>query len=501
MANLPTKTLDSIVRRGLGLFRSAFPDLPMGTKRFLGRLSRAVSRNIWGLQKSIEDADADIVPSSKSSDDILSSWAELLGLPDGEGGYGRLKPKAASGGASTLTGVLGTVYADGMIATAEDGTTEIRLSGAVTIAGTPPGFGSAPASFVAVTKGTVGNLAVGTVCTWQDPPAGADATFTLTAELADGTDAEDNPSVFGRIVSRLQTPTRGGVAEDYREWLEGVDGVVDVFVYPRRSGTGTVDVVIVGGGSGADRVPTEATRLDADAALKAKRPVAAESVNVVLPTAAAGGRVVRLRVVPAADKYDFDWVDTGASYTVDAGGYAAGPPATLRLNTLAPTSLKTAVDAYKAGTGDAPRLQVLSTGIVINAPIGVVDYADAGGKTTLTLDTVTEAWTPPSDGDTVYAYGPVVATIAAGVQALANALGPSRVSGYGDDLTPWPDKLTLSGLIGVAEAAIDTDGTKLVDEVIAGGATIDGAAADVQGADNTDDGPELLYLGHVAITQ
>lgn len=499
--NLPSKTLDQIVRRGTGLFRAAFSGLPMGTKRFLGRTARAVARNLWGLHKSIEDIDADIVPSSKTSDDILSGWAELLGLPDGEGGYGRLKPKAASGGAATLTGVLGTVYGDALTATADDGSTQIQLSGAVTIVGTPPGFGSVPAVFVAVTKGTVSNLPKGTVCTWDNPPAGADATFTLTADMSGGLDTEDNPSVFGRIVSRLQTPPRGGVSEDYREWLENAVGVASVYLYPRRSGTGTVDIVIVGGGTGAARVPSDATRQAAADDIDAARPVAAESADVLLPSIAATGRLVRVRVIPAATKYAFDWDDTGGTYTVDL--YAAGPPATLRLNTLAPDSLKAAIDTYKASptTEPKPRLQVLSTGSVVNASIGCVDYADAGGKTTLTLDTVTSAWTTPTVGDAVYAYGPVVATIAVGIVALCDSLGPSRASGFADEFTSWPDELTISGLSSIAEIAIDSDGTKLIDKVLDGGVTIDGAATDVQGTDDTVDGPELLYLRAVAVTQ
>lgn len=494
---LPTKTLDGIVRRGLALFRSAF-DLPVGTKRFLGRMSRAVSRNMWGLHKAVEDVDADIVPSAKSSDDRLSQEAELLGLPDGEGGYGRLQPTVASGGAATLTGVLGTVFSDGLVAVAEDGTTEIALSGSVTIVGTPPGFGSIGGAFVAVTKGTVGNLPIGTVCTWQSPPAGADTTFTLTTALGGAIDTEDNPGVFSRIVSRLQTPPRGGVAEDYREWAESVGGIDAVYIYPCRSGTGTVDVVIAGGGSGTARVPTEATREAGAAALELLRPIGAESVNVVVP-ATNTGHLVRVRIVPAATRYNFDWDDTAASYTVDL--YAPGPPATLRLNIIAPATLKTAIDTYNAGNGLAPRLQVVSTGSVINASIRAVAWSDGGGKTTLTLETVTAAWTTPTVGDTVYAYGPTVATIAAGVLALCDALGPSRVSGYGDDLTPWIDQLTVSGISAIAEGAIDTDGTKLIAKVLDGGATIDGAALDVQGSDATVLGPELLFLSHITITQ
>jgi hypothetical protein len=170
----------------------------------------------------------------------------------------------------------------------------------------------------------------------------------------------------------------------------------------------------------------------------------------------------------------------------------------LELSAAIPATLKAAIDAYVAGTGLAPRLQVLSEDSVINVPVGAVDYDVT--ETILTLETLPDTWVPPEVGDAVYAYGPVVATIAAGALALCDSLGPSRVSGYGDALTPWSDKLTISGLTAVAENAIDSDGTELIAEVAAGGITIDGTAADVRGEDSTQ-GPELLYLLHVAVVR
>lgn len=501
MASLPTLSRDAVERRVLAFFRTAFDGLPLGVKRFLGRSARALSNNIWGLHNAIENIDADIVPSAKSSDDVLSDWAFTLGLPDGAGGYGRRVALASSGGVATLTGVLGTAYLDGSIAVAEDGTTEVALSGAVTIAGTPPGFGSvAGAKFVGVTTGVVSNLPVGSKLTWQNPPPGADVSFTLTSALTDGADVEDNPTLFARIITRLQTPPRGGVAEDFREWAESASGIVYAYIYGRRQGTGTVDVVVVTGGTGQGRIPSETQRAAADAAIQAARPIGAEQVNTLVPSMPnANGHVARVRVAPFASKYNFDWDDTADTYTVDL--YTPGPPATLRLNVLAPATLKAQIDAYAAGTAPAPRLQVLSTGSVINGSIGCVAWVDGGGKTTLTLETVTSKFTTPTVGDTVYAYGPAVATIAAGVLALADSLGPSRVSGYADSITPWHDRLTVSGLIGVAEAAIDTDGTSLIEEVLVNGATIDGVELDVRGADATvTTAPELLYWKHIAVT-
>jgi len=57
------------------------------------------------------------------------------------------------------------------------------LSGAIAVAGAPPGAGSVVGKFIAVTPGTAGNLPVGTVLTWQSPPSGADSTVTLTSPL------------------------------------------------------------------------------------------------------------------------------------------------------------------------------------------------------------------------------------------------------------------------------------------------------------------------------
>ena len=496
---LPTSTLTDLIQIGLAYCRTSFQGFPLGTRTFLGRTIRAVALSIWGLHKALETLDADIIPSAKSSTDVLAEWASLLALPDGRGGYGPLAPTLATGGVATLTGTKGTVYPSGSVATAEDGTTQIELSGSVTIPGSGTGFGSITGQFIAITPGTDGNLPVGTVCSWDSAPSGADPTFTLTSPLEGGADTEDNPAVFGRIKDRLQTPPRGGVAEDYRLWAQQ-GGAGTTYVYPRRSGTGSTDIVITVAGSGQGRKPSVAIQTAVQNVIATKRPAAEDTVNVLLPYMPnASGHLVRVRVTPSRTKYNFDWDDTAGPYTVDL--YGGGPPATLRLNTLAPATLKNAIDVYIAGNGSAPRLQVLSTGSVINLPIKAVAWSDGGGKTTLTLETVPSTWTTPTVGDTVYAYGPVVAAIADGILDLADALGSSRVSGYADAISPWFDTLSIAGIISVAESAIDSDGTLFLQNVPTGGATIDGVVADVRAADNSSNPPEILYLSHVAVTQ
>lgn len=501
---IPTQSLANIIARALGNFRTSFAGFPLGIKTFLGRVARSVGMQVWGLQKSVEDLDRDIVPSAQSSTQALANFANLFGLPDGSGNgtFGPLVAAAASGGQANPTGAGGTTFAQGLVAVAEDGTTQIAVSAATTIPGGAGVTGSILTKFVAVTTGTVGNLPAGTVCTWQSAPPGADPSFTLTSGLSGGTDTEANPSVATRIAQRLQNPPRGGVSEDYTNWAETVSGIVAVYIYPRRSGTGIVDVIPLVGGSGTGRVPSSTLIALVQSAIDSLRPVGADQVQVLQAFTAAAGHLVRVRVIPNGVANAFDWDDTsGGPFTVDAGGYSAGPPATLRLNTLAPASLKNAITAWINGsTSLKPRLQVLSTGSVVNVPIGCVNFADGGGKTTLTLDTLPSNWVAPTAGDTVYAYGPVVGPIATPIAALANALGPSRQSGYGDTFLPWQDTLTISDIIAIAQGALDSTGNKLITEVPVGLATIDGVAADVQASDATINPPELLYLSHVAIT-
>lgn len=491
-------TLDAWKTRALAHFRSSLPGWPLGARKFLGRVSRALSLVGWQLHGALEEVERDIVPSQNSSSGSLEEWAFTTGLPDGEDGFGRKKPTTASGGAATLTGVLGTIYPANLVATAEDGETQIKLVSAVTIPGSGTGSGSIAGAFVAVTAGSAGELATGTVCTWENPPTGADPTFTLTSGLTDGEDEEEDHDLYTRLVSRLQNPPRGGVVADFKLWAL-VSSIVNVYVYPKRSGTATVDVVVAEGGNGTARQPSEAVRVEAEDAIRASMGADIDELNVLVPYMPAGNaHAVRVRVVPSRTKYNFDWDDTTPRTVLT---YAAGPPATLQLNGDIAQSLKDAIDAYKASptTVQAPRLQVISTGATINPSIRAVDYVD--GTDTLTLETVPSGWTAPTVGDAVYAYGPVVATIANAILALCNALGPSKVSGFADTIEPWEDTLTISAITAAAETALDTDGTKLVSKVLTNGATIDGLNGDFQPDDYGADGPELIHLKSIAVTQ
>lgn len=500
--SLPTVVWSTIQARGRAFFRTAFPGKPMGLKQFFGQLTRAVAINIWSGQKTLEALSQDIVPQPQSSSLALSMWAWLLGLPDGDGDYGRLKPTLAAGGAASLTGEQGTSFPDGATATAEDGTTQIELSGTVAIAGSS-GLGSVDGVFVAVTLGTVGNLPIGTVMTWDSPPSGADPTFTLTSALAGAIDEETNAAVYQRIVQRLQFPPQGGNATDYERWAQLAAAITGIYVYPRRDGTGTVDIVITTAGHGTARVPSEALRVLAQAFIDENRPAAADASTVYVPQVY-DGHVVRVRVEPTnANPFDWGADAPGTAYTVAASGYTAGPPAKIKLTALAPDSLTAAVAAYIAGTATAPRIQVLSTdGAAVNPPIRVVSIATVAGPVSeLTLETLPTAWTAPSDGDTIYPYGTLVGVIAPLLETYIDGLGPSRESGFANEFDEWDDTIRVNQLSRVAEDAVDATGAPYVIEVIDEGAMIDGAETNVQASDDSPGAPEMLWAKHIAVTQ
>lgn len=70
-----------------------------------------------------------------------------------------------------------------------------------------------------------------------------------TAELGEildeGVEAEDNESLFNRLMVKIQTPATSGNKYNFMNWALEVTGVGDAKVFPIANGPGTVKVVIV----------------------------------------------------------------------------------------------------------------------------------------------------------------------------------------------------------------------------------------------------------------
>jgi uncharacterized phage protein gp47/JayE len=488
-------SLATLEQQAIAFVRTRFPGRATGPQNFLGKIARVVAMALFGLQRTAEAIDKDAVPTNRTSTLALDLWAFVFGVPSNAGGYGRNQPTAATGGQAPVTGRAGITVAAGLILTAPDGVTQIRLNGPVTLPGT--------GSFVAVTKGTSGNLPAGTQLSFVSPPAGCDGTVTLTSPLGGALDLESNASLLQRIYFRLQTPPKGGAVVDYKTWAEEIDGVYIAYVYPRRLGSGTVDVVITAAGSGAGRVPPPAVQNAVTSAITALLPTDVEIYETLVPSQPAGKTLsIRVRAVAAAAQYAWDWDDTSASYTVAA--FAAGPPATVTLNIAAPVSLTTAIDG-----GFTPRIQIVSS--AAGAPVVPMQArvtAYDGTKTILTLENPTPAGlVAPNVGDAIYAGSYAAPLVAQAVLAYVDSVGPSRASGYGDIVVSWDDLISIWRIGQTAIDVLDTDGrTKMVKNLVPGGVTIAvGAGApsavDYQPTDTLIAPPELALAARVVCTQ
>jgi len=480
----------------LGFFRGKLTGWGLSSKDFFGKLAATATLLHYQFLKTARQIDLDAVPTQKTSTAGLDEWAENgTGVPNGAGGYGRKGAVAATGGEAPFTGVGGTIITDGLALTASDGVTKFAVvDGPYTIPGVAPATGSVTAKINATTAGEAGNLDADAVLSIDSPPMGADSSVTLTVGLDGGTDEEANGALLSRVQGNIRNPPKALTGPDLREVAEGIAGCSRAYVYGVRNGTGTWDVVPVTSGTGSGRDPGDtavATTVGGKvkAALDAARNITVEGARTLRPTFSGSGRRILVRCTVSASKYSFDWDSSSSPATVDT----IVDTTHIKLDTLAATSLKAAIDA-----GNTPRIQIRTTGAVLPIEHRCTAWSDGGGKTTLTLETALTAATTPTVGDPVHAGGPIVATVAAALLDYIDSLGPSKVSGLADTSDDWDDTIRIDQLRRAALDAVDSDGTRMVIAMPAA-PTIDGSAADVQAADNTTDPPELLFARSITV--
>ncbi len=93
---------------------------------------------------------------------------------------------------------------------------------------------------------------------------------------------------------------------------------------------------------------------------------------------------------------------------------------------------------------------------------------------------------------------PLRAPAATAIRAVVDALGPSKASGYQDTTQSWDDVLRVAAIEGACLDAKDTDGTRLIIDLVAQ-PTINGASTNLEAVDNSTNPPELLYLKWVSV--
>lgn len=489
----------------------------LGPRQYLGAKGRALAQLLASVQKGIEDVDRDIVPGAqetvngvrraRNSTQGLDDWAFDLGLPTNRpGGFGRNGEQAASGGAGVPGGAPGTV----VMANTKlvDPTSKVTLecvSGFILPTGA--------IEIQAITPGEAGNLPVGTKLTWLSPPAGLAALLTLSTGLSGGYEVESDLDLADRIVRWLQSPPHGGTAADLRRWAEeALDdkgrslGIVRAWVYIHRNGIGSADIVISQGGTGLGRDPGGIKRTAVQTYVDARR-IATDTIRVLQP-GFPGSREfwARIRCVPNSG-FKYDW-DDGGTPMIAVGGTGT---AVVILGARPPPRLQTAID-----NAELPRLQFGFFGPVF-APIPTQIRATAyaantpmAGQCTLTLESALPQ--AVAGGDWIFAGGPAVVPVALAALAEVDATGPSKQSGYQDEITDsWRAIVAVSSIARAALDAIGEDGTKVLSYSQAVGEgvgitfninNLGWTDSDVPLFDNTPPNPpELPFCSFVWVTQ
>lgn len=506
---LPSET--TVFQYYIQLFQAQNSTWDLSDKSFFGLLARAMAQGTMLLMDAVADADADSVPAYKQDSDgtllsrcssaALDAWAITYGLPSGTAGvYGRKGAQGSSGGIGLPTcSIGGTNIGAASTLTDSTGGVTVATTAAIVTDGPP---NTLTVSLISTTKGAAANLPVGSVLTWTAPPAGVSSTMTLTSALTGGSDRETDGALLARILFRLQNPPRGGTAADYRYWAEGstdsarnnaTNNIFRAYVYPMRSGAGSVDVLPLISGSGTGRAPASVTAVQAY--MNTVRPVTA-TCNVIQASMPAG-RALRVQIFPQAHtKYAYDYLDGSLSTAIKAGSTTT-TVVILTVNLQAALS-----NAFAAGS--KPRIQVIaSTAGATAAPYvrrvtNIQANVPAAGDTTITVESAMGV--APTAGDYFYAGGPIVDTIASGLTSYVDSLGPSRESGFADPFDVWDYQVTLARLADITMEARDTDGTRMVRDIprlTTTGVLINSGAGFVAASYTPRDilgTPELAYL-------
>jgi uncharacterized phage protein gp47/JayE len=452
MITVPTRS--ELLRQGQALLSSLDSSLVVTRDSDAGIKLALIAEALFGVHYNLGRIQDDLFVSERTSTEAL----ELHAAARLEGG--RKGATAASGtDCLEVSGTDGSVVAIGDELVAADGT-EYQLTSGGTVAS-----GTVTVSAEATTTGIAGNRDSGEALTFVSPPAGIDATATLTADIDGGEDQETDGELVGRLLDAYRNPLGAGRLSDYRQWAQAVEGVLSAYSYgptsnaqTGRRGLGIVDVAILKRGSGSSRIPSATVQGNVEDYIEDRRPACTREFGVMLPDALE--QSVEVQIVPKAG-YAFDW-EKRAAVTVDS--WTAGT----RTLVVTDEAADFATAAGQPAAGD----RVLITGYHaaptaewVNYLTTIVSIADntPAGKCTLVL--ADDPDVDPASGDAFWPGGSLTQPCIHAVQALFDSLGPARGDAY-DPEQDWNDSLfraaidaALMGVDGVANCTITTPAT------------------------------------------
>ena len=288
----------------------------------------------------------------------------------------------------------------------------------------------------AISLGIATNLEADQELQFDSTPVNLQQAGRILEDLENGRDTESEADHQARILDKIGRPRLGGARQDFEQWVtESAAFVSTAYVYPKRNGSGTVDLVALKSGRGTARLLSLGERTTVFDAVELLRPVTA-TIRVL--EVVAEPTDVTFKVRPESDaSFVFDWNDvtppTIASYV--------GGTKTLTFQATRPTSMQ---------AGDR---------IIIDDPLSdgrEFEIDQLSGTTAVIL--VDDIGFAPTVASPVYSGGPLVAPARDRILALFDALGPSNPDSkaYG----PWEGNLRTSNLFETVQTTpgvLDSD--------------------------------------------
>lgn len=434
---IPTR--EQIFQSFIGDYASAQPEKNVSRGSDPYRLGRVVSGTTWAILAKLLFVVKSALPDTLV-DYLQDRWGAIYAFP-------RLQPAGSTGtNALKVLGTVGNPVTNGAQLAHADGTLyHVTTAGAVI-----GSDGSVTLSIVAESTGLATNKGVGEILTFTGSPspgAGITAQATLVAPLIGGIDLESPAAYSVRLLAHIGDPPEGGAIHDYVEWALSIAGVSTAYVWAHRRGPGTMDVAVLGEGTGAARVPAASVITAVDDYIESKRPGNVRDFLVLTTTPVAQDVLITIDIDDT--KYKWDWDDLGTGYTITASDSTA----------------KTIT------VGTAPGTVVAGVRLTVNGEEARVTNR-AGSVLTLAFDNdhdgnvVTWFTFAVNNGvDQIRASGDLVRPVRFAIMDLFNTLGPAR-SQWSE--TSWIDQLKLSKLFaavtdvdGVDDATISTPGANI----------------------------------------
>jgi uncharacterized phage protein gp47/JayE len=427
-------------------YAGAFPEksIARGTDPY--RLGKVVTGTAWSILAKLLFVIKQALPDSATGF-FLQRWSGVFAFPKkgpaGALGSAALRVSGTPGAAvpvhSQLTHLDGTQY-------------EVASVGAVV-----GGGGTVDVDVAAISVGLSTNKITGETLTFAPPPPQITAAAVLVADLHDGRDNEQDEEFRPRFLSHIGDPPEGGAIHDYEEWCLRQAGVLRAFVWAHRRAGGTMDVAVLGAGTGAARIPSALVLAAVDDYIESVRPGNVRDFLVL--TTVPFPQDVQCTIEIDDSIYKWDWDDAGVGYTITA------------FDAIAKTLTFAAL----------PAAATIGARVQVNGEEARITNRVDGGSVVLTLafdrdhDNQPVTWFTFAVNvgvDQVRASGDLVRPVRFAIMDYFNSLGPARTNFA---VTSWSDQLkhaklfgAITDVAGVDDANIITPATNIAPPADAG---------------------------------